>query len=474
MPSFLKTFAQVLSADRFATALLFIGLWTVACLIPAQNDTWWQLRTGEAMWQSRQIMMRDEFTHTVAGQYWPNHEWLTQVIFYGVFQIGGLPLLTAVCAAAVVTGWFLTALLTPGSIVTRMLLIGCGAGFTTASWSLRPQTFSLALFAATLWILVRRRFFWALPPLFLIWANLHGAVATGGLLLVAAAAVSAIIARDHLVKLLVIGVLCFAATTTTPLGFSFWLEIPESLQRLKTYEVIEWRAPSLTNPGDFPFWIIVAGLGVLIWRRREALRTWEPAFLALASALTLILALRSTRNFSTFILCAVPTAGMLLAEPARHAPTVSTARSTMPSLILAVCVLASASFIAFAWWLPLPRLAWHPVSEEMRAAIAACEGPLYNRYDEGGYIIWFLKGRRVFMDSRQDPFPEEMVLEQIQLERSGDYQSMFDRYGVGCALTPERSPLAHRLALDGWSGRRAGAGWTVFSKPASATQSPVF
>ena len=447
---------------------MLMALTVVACLMPAQNDTWWQLRTGEAMWQSGRIMMRDEFTHTVAGSYWPNHEWLTQVIFYGAFRVGGLPLLTALCAAAVVTAWFLVSLLTPGTTLTRMLLIGCGAGFTTASWSLRPQTFSLAFFAATLWILVRRRFLWALPPLFLVWANLHGAVATGGLLLAAAAAASAVIAREQLLKLIAIGLLCFAATTTTPLGLSFWLEIPESLRRLKTYEVIEWRAPSLTNPADFPFWIIVGGFGVLIWRRREALRTWAPAFLTLASALTLFLALRSTRNFSTFILCAVPTAGLLLAEPARHGPTTSTTRSTMRPLIFGACALAAVSFIAFAWWMPLPRLAWHPVSEEMRAAIAACQGPLYNRYDEGGYIIWFLKGRRVFMDSRQDPFPEEMVLDQMQLERSGDYQSMFDRYGVRCALTPSQSPLAQRLALDGWSRRRAGAGWTVFSRPSSA------
>jgi hypothetical protein len=470
MAAFLQWWALRLDTDRFGMALLLLGLAVIACLMPAQNDTWWQLRSGEAMWQSRQIMMRDEFTHTVAGHYWPNHEWLTQVIFYGVFQVGGLPLLTAVCAAAVVTAWFVISLLTPGTILTRLLLIGCGAGFTTASWSLRPQTFSLAFFAATLWILVRRRFLWALPPLFLVWANLHGAVATGGLLLVAAAAASAVIAREQLLKLFAIGVLCFAATTTTPLGFSFWLEIPESLQRLKTYEVIEWRAPSLTNPADSPFWIIIGGLAVLIWRRREALRTWEPAFLALASALTLILAVRSTRNFSTFILCAVPTAGLLLAEPARHAPTISTARSAMRPLILAICALASASFIAFAWWMPLPRLGWHPVSKEMRAAIAECEGPLYNRYDEGGYIIWFLKGRRVFMDSRQDPFPEEMVLDQIQLERSGDYRPMFDRYGVTCALTPNQSPLAQRLALAGWSSRSAGVGWTVFSKPAPAAQ----
>ena len=60
-----------LSRDRFPVALLFSGLFLAACLMPAQSDTWWQLRAGEWTWQSGQPMLRDEFTHTVAGQPWP-------------------------------------------------------------------------------------------------------------------------------------------------------------------------------------------------------------------------------------------------------------------------------------------------------------------------------------------------------------------------------------------------------------------
>ena len=417
------------------------------------------------MWASHQIMTRDEFTHTVAGGYWPNHEWLTQVIFYGAYRVGGMPLVTALCAAAVVTAWCLIALLTPGPTAVRLLLIGCGAAFTTAGWSLRPQTLSVAFFAATLWMLVRRRFLWVLPPMFLLWANLHGAVATGGLLLVAAAGVALFVAREQFLKLLFIGFLCFIATTTTPLGFSFWTEIPESLQRLKAYEVIEWRAPSLTNPADFPFWIMVGGLAVLIWQRRGSLRNWEPLFLTVASALTLALALRSTRNFGTFILCAVPTAGMLLANSGPQTASAFAAASRTRPVVFVASALISVAFIAYAWWLPLPRLAWNPMSETMKNAIAACDGPLYNRYDEGGYIIWFLKGRPVFMDSRQDPFPEEMVLDQIRLEATGDYEPTFRRHAITCALTPENSVLARNLNEDGWHRAPAGPGWSVYSAP---------
>ena len=135
--------------ERFPTALLFVVLACVACLMPAQSDTWWQLRTGEDIWRSGHIVLRDELTHTVAGRYWPNHEWLTQVLFYGSYRLGGLPLLTGVCAAAVLVTWLLVLRLTPGPALLRLMLVFCGAAFSTGTWSLRPQVLTSALFATT-------------------------------------------------------------------------------------------------------------------------------------------------------------------------------------------------------------------------------------------------------------------------------------------------------------------------------------
>ena len=110
--------------ERFAIAMLFVGLATAACLIPAQSDTWWQLRTGEEMWRSGHIMLRDEFTYTVFGQQWPNHEWLTQTVFYGVYKLGGLPLLTLFCASAIVLAWWIVSLLVPGPALLRVAFVG--------------------------------------------------------------------------------------------------------------------------------------------------------------------------------------------------------------------------------------------------------------------------------------------------------------------------------------------------------------
>jgi hypothetical protein len=507
--------APWLDMERFATVALFVLLACVACLMPAQSDTWWQLRTGEDIWRSGRIILHDELTHTVAGRYWPNHEWLTQVVFYGTYRLGGLPLLTAVCAAAVVATWLIVWSLTPGPALLRLMLVFCGAAFSTAAWSLRPQVFTSALLATTLWILVRRRFLWILPPLFLIWANLHGGVAAGGLLIVAAILSSAILApRQQTLKLIGIGVLCLAATAATPLGFSLWFEIPTSLGRLKTYGVTEWLSPSLANPIEVPFWMMAIGLCVVVFMRRKALRSLDAATLMLAGMLTLGLALRSARNIPLFFICAIPALATLLHEPAVRpsaqktpasakgsgatppasakgsgatppasakgfgaTPPASakgfgaTTRQQLPALaaaVLAVWVLVGGTVVAYAWRTRLPGLGWEPLPEETIAAINACEGPLYNRYDEGGYLTWFLKDRKVFIDSRQDPFPRDFVLDQLRVEETGDYASTFRRYAISCALARDGSLLSRRLEQDGWRPHPGARPWTVYSRPSGA------
>ena len=53
--------------DRLLTTLLFLAIAIAACLMPAQNDTWWQLRAGHDMWSGRTVLLRDTFSHTAYG-----------------------------------------------------------------------------------------------------------------------------------------------------------------------------------------------------------------------------------------------------------------------------------------------------------------------------------------------------------------------------------------------------------------------
>ena len=125
-------------------------------------------------------------------------------------------------------------------------------------------------------------------------------------------------------------------------------------------------------------------------------------------------------------------------------------------------VLAGVAFVAYAWTRPLARLAWSPVSAEMSEALQACPGPLYNRYDEGGELLWFAPSKKVFMDGRQDPFPTALVLEHIRIETEGaDYRPAFARHDIKCAYLPTISPTASALTRAGWTTLYRDDRWVV-------------
>ena len=95
-----------------------------------------------------------------------------------------------------------------------------------------------------------------------------------------------------------------------------------------------------------------------------------------------------------------------------------------------------------------------------------CQGPLYNDYDSGGDLIWFLPERPVFVDNRQDPYPLPFLLEHIAVERGQKpYRPLFDRWGIRCAFLPADGRTTKRLVADGWTQRFRDKRWAVLAAP---------
>jgi hypothetical protein len=186
------------------------------------------------------------------------------------------------------------------------------------------------------------------------------------------------------------------------------------------------------------------------------------------TALALLpLAVTSERNVPPFLLMAVPSLAALLGWR-RTSRTPVSRRVEHPVLnagVLVTFLLLAAGSVAYAWSSAIARLGWQPIPEAALTALASCPEHLYNRYDEGGYLIWFAPGRKVFLDSRQDPYPSELVHEQMRVEASGDYAELFDRYAIGCAFVVTDSPIARRLAAFGWEETYRGSAFVVFTNP---------
>ena len=109
-------------------------------------------------------------------------------------------------------------------------------------------------------------------------------------------------------------------------------------------------------------------------------------------------------------------------------------------------------------------MGWHPLSAEAIQAITSCRPNLYNRFDDGGYLIWFVPDRKVFVDSRFDPYDQQFLQEHFRVETSGAYHDLFQRYAIHCAFLPTTSPVAHSLTNDGWLRRFDRDGWVVLEQ----------
>ncbi|MDB4979975.1 MAG: putative rane protein [Myxococcales bacterium] len=466
---------------RLMVGLLFGAIVLTACLMPAQSDTYWHLRAGQDFWRTHAVPVVESYSHTAAGAFWPNHEWLWQAASFALFRAGGFPLLTLAGAALVTLAFALVYRLMVGPTATRFVLMALAMPLSASVWALRPQIASLALLAILLTLIVRERYLW-LPPLFALWANVHGAVALGGVVL-GAVALAALWkarrpdaddprARARAVTLVVTLPVCAFATTLTPLRFKLWSFIFESMGRSREIGIDEWRPAYPTKPLEVGFWLLaLAFVAMLVWRR-HARADWPTLALAAAALATLPLAARAGRNIAPFLVVVIPAASRRLGESftlARKArlAAADVDRPRFNLAFLIVFAVLGVSTVGTAWATALPHLGWRPVSAGAIAAVRACPGPLYNLYGDGGLLIWLAPGRPVFLDSRQDPYPRGFVREALSIEAEGDFATMFARYGIRCAFLPLTSPTLPRLRAAGWPTRFADDRWAVLAAPDS-------
>lgn len=435
-----------MSAERLATGLVFISILVLASMAPAQSDTWWLLRAGQDIWQTGAIPLLDTYSYTAQGRHWPNHEWLTQVTFYAAHRVGGMPMLAALCAVLVATACLLSWRLLTGPLELRLVLFAIGLSSVAPAWSMRPQVFTMACLMLTCTSLARSRISW-LPVLFLIWANFHGAVVLGLIALGAAIVVDAIRTRRLPIRLVLIGLSCAAATAVTPIGVELWKVIFAFGQRTRGQGIAEW-TPTALPPESLPFWLGAMTLIIAAmtrWRHLDA----TAARLTAISLAFLPLAVTAMRNVPVFSLVAVPALSALLLPPTADARVAArSAKTRMNARILAAATLVGAVLVAQFWIRPLDQFGWTPFRTEAIAAISACPQPLYNTYDLGGGLIWFVPEQRVFIDSRYDPYSLEHYADNVRLEVTGDFDAVFKKHAIRCAVVPISSPTARRLGSD--------------------------
>jgi hypothetical protein len=199
------------TASSLFAAVIALATFCFAVVLPSIDpDTYWHLASAKWMVDHGQLLTRDPFSSTVAGQPYSVGEWAGELVWYAAYLAGGWQGIAILRALVVSVAALFSArtilLLQPRPIFAFVpLLAALAIGKTT--WTDRPQLFTLALFAVFFFVLMSVRSgadprrLWVLPPLALVWTNLHGGYAVG-VVLIALFLVDALVRRAAAARVL--------------------------------------------------------------------------------------------------------------------------------------------------------------------------------------------------------------------------------------------------------------------------------
>jgi len=431
--------------DDLPIVLLLVAMAALACLTPAQNDTWWHLRSGREILETRSFLATERFSYSSFGTQLQLHYWLSQIIFYGAFMTGGAFLLAVLCGAfafgAVLGAWRLVR----GTFETRIILLFFLLIATAPGWAVRPQVMSMALFAVMLHLIVRDRMAW-LPVVCLVWANAHPVVVLG-LIVVGVVAFEALVwSRARLARDSLVLVLCFVAPMVSPLGLHYWPGIISTVAVSRELDLQEYRVP--LELVDLPFWMMVVAICIATFLRRHSLNALSRSdrILLLSSGVLGLACLGAARNISFFALVAAPAVAALLPESNR---TSRRRAAAWPAYAMVVAAIASAALaVSSRWQNGGVQLGWRPLSSGVLEALRDCGDPIFNPLEAGGPLTWSMSERRIFVDSRMDAYPVDLLARSRRADLFGDYQGLFREFKFNCALVKTTSLMRDRLSTD--------------------------
>lgn len=397
-------------------------------------DFWWHLKTGQLIVQNHQIPAVDDFSFTANGKPWIAHEWLSEIILYGVYKAGGIPL-SILFSAIIVTAAFLLTLLRSNEkkniyALASALLLGVILS-TPVLWA-RPQNFTL-LYASLFLIVLDRfekhgntRLLILLPVIMLLWVNQHGAYIIGlgligiyilGNFIDRAVLVvrkqlefKSIISKSLWILAIFFGI-CLLAVLANPNGVKMILYPFQTVgdDSMKAYNQ-EWVSPNFHERTWIPLAVMILALIWFAMKSKKPISTTN----SLLCVVFAFLALFAVKQVALFAIAAIPILADLISDviPFSESPG-NLKKGVVPLAILSIAgivFLGANSLIHINdkqsefmdGFFPSGAMAF--IQEEGIA------GNIFNSYNWGGYIIWNrYPQQRVYIDGRCDLYGESFV-----------------------------------------------------------------
>ena len=421
----------------------------------ADPDIWWHLKDAQILVQQHHWIRFDQFSYTVAGTPWVNSEWLSELVFYGVWCIGGVKSLFfgyVVLVELLMVGILTLAYRASESIKAAGLAGGIAVLLAVVNFGPRTILFGWACLLAmmfVLWKLMNKGSapLWTVPLIFLLWVNLHGSWLIGLIIygiVVGSGFVSGkwgkVVAEPWTAvqkrKVLITSAAILPMLFINPYGYKevFYPFDLAYRQKLNVEHVVEWASVNFHEPrGKIVFGVLLLLLLLALAGKRE----WKLAEVGMVA-----FGLYMSLTYVRFLFPAAILIAPILARHMHFMPAYKREvdRSWLNALFAAVL------FAVIVHRYPTMTVVNDDLEKKMPiggvAFLEAHLGPrdrVFNHYMYGGWMIWSNPSVPTFIDSRTDIFEYKGVLKDY-LDTIGlkDSLAIIDRYHANYVFFPSK------------------------------------
>ena len=472
-----RNFLARLDTHWLVIILTFIMIFAMSTRIPVDTDTWWHVRSGETMLNTRSILMTDPFSFTKQGEPWIDHSWGSQLIMYAFYRLAGsagLALYTALLATA---GMAVVYLMCEGNPYVRGFALILGAAAAAVFWSARPQMISFFLSTVTLYLLYlfkRRKVdrLWLIPMLMVVWVNLHGGFAIGFILMfgtiageilgrVFDGATPDVLTWRQIGKLIVVTVIAAAVLVINPNTAQMWTYPFRTvgIGVLQSF-IQEWNSPNFHGRETWPFVFLLLGTLAAVGIGSRKL-DWTDLVLVGGTA---FLAMYAGRNISVFAIVTTPVftrhLHSWLEEKGWRLPRSRPARGAMLILNYVLLILVGGGALLYMLTTLNPKTVQKAQEDYLPVKVAnylnesvdpQTAGAMFNSYNWGGYLMFAAPQFPVFVDGRTDLYDDTLLTEWLNTTLGKDWQQTFAKWKIKLVVIEKDSALAGILRTEeGW------------------------
>jgi hypothetical protein len=460
-----------ISLGKLFLFLVFLGGLLFLLRPIGDPDFWWHIKTGQLIHQEQQIPYFDTFSFTANGKTWIAHEWLSEVILYLTYRIGGIPLTQIIFALFTLVAFGLSIARTNNR--TNLYSMGCATLLglilsTPVLWA-RPQIFSLLYFSIFLFLLnlflknEKIKYIIPLPFLMVLWVNQHGAFIVGlGLICIfifglmidklrtgskEVTLFKRLFPRQIIVLCFLLFV-CLLSSLINPNGikmlvYPFITINDPSLQAFNQ----EWASPNFHERTWIPLAVMIMSLIGFGPKAKKEISSVN----IILCVIFCYLALMAVKQVAFFAIVSIPVLSDLLTEVFPFKEKVQ--KSRVPVLVISILSIAGLLTFGVYELIHLEKKQTElmtrtlPINSVQFIKDEGITGKIFNSYNWGGYLIWNLYPQtRVYIDGRCDMYGANFVTRYVDVYTTKPgWQKALLTDGIEYVLIEPNTYLAYAL-----------------------------